>query len=230
MQVGMSIGVQTLNIKALRIVGRSKDNTSIIQALDILKNSPIKNISIDLIIGLPHTYQGQIIKDLEEIFTHISPQHVSIYILEDELYPESWHKFFPGEEIIRKEYFSGMQWLERKGFHRYELSNFAIPGYESKHNQAYWNHSEYRGFGLSSASYIGKRRFRNSVSFAGYYRGEIVDNEILDSEALKIERIMFGLRTSGVYLADIQKQAILKKFIQDGLIKNYKNKILPTPT
>lgn len=82
--------------------------------------------------------------DLEEIFTHMIPKHVSIYMLEDESYPQSWKIHLPDEEMIRVEYLSGIKWLETKGFHRYELSNFAFPGFESKHNKSYWNHSEYR--------------------------------------------------------------------------------------
>lgn len=226
----LSLGVQTLNSEALRAVGRAESNNSILRALDILRESPMTNVSIDLIAGLPHTRSGQIAEDLERIFARISPKHVSIYMLEDEVYPESWKTSLPTEETVRNEYLSGMQWLENKGFHRYELSNFARPGYESRHNRSYWDHSEYRGFGLSSASYIGGRRFTNSSWFAGYYRGEVVDDGLLDAEALRIERIMFGLRTSGVHISDIHNQDILNKFVSEGLLELHDEKILPTST
>lgn len=128
------------------MIGRADSNESIFLALACIKESSIENISIDLIAGLPATTQGQIVTDLEEIFSHITPKHVSIYMLEDESYPANWKTHLPNEEEIQTEYLSGMQWLETKGFRRYELSNFAIPGFESKHNQSYWNHSNYRGF------------------------------------------------------------------------------------
>lgn len=169
-------------------------------------------------------------EDLERIFARISPKHVSIYMLEDEVYPESWKTSLPTEEMVRNEYLSGMQWLENKGFHRYELSNFARPGYESRHNRSYWDHSEYRGFGLGAASYIGGRRFANSSSFAEYYRGEVVDDGLLDDEALRIERIMFGLRTSGVHISDIHNQDTLHKFVSEGLLELQNKKILLTST
>jgi len=226
----LSLGVQTLNMEALWAVGRAESNDSIVRALDILKDGPIANISVDLIAGLPHTRPGQVVEDLEEIFARVSPKHVSIYMLEDEVYPESWKKALPTEEMIRDEYLSGAKWLEDHGFHRYELSNFARPGYESRHNRAYWDHSEYRGFGLSAASYVGGRRFANSSSFALYFRGEVVDDGCLDEEALRIERMMFGLRTQGVHVSDIQRQDILQKFVSEGLLSIHEKKILPTST
>lgn len=128
------------------MVGRADSNESIFRALDAIAKGPIENISIDLIAGLPGTVPEQIVSDLTEIFSRATPKHVSIYMLEDESYPASWKPNLPDEEMIRNEYLSGVKYLEEKGFHRYELSNFALPGFESKHNQSYWNHSNYRGF------------------------------------------------------------------------------------
>lgn len=128
------------------MVGRADSNESIFRALDVIANGPIGNISVDLIAGLPGTIPGQTVSDLTGIFSRISPKHVSIYMLEDESYPASWKPRLPSEEAIRSEYLSGVEWLQSKGFHRYELSNFALPGSESKHNRSYWNHSDYRGF------------------------------------------------------------------------------------
>lgn len=91
------------------MVGRTDSNESIFRALDSIAKSPIENISIDLIAGLPGTIPGQIISDLTEIFARITPKHVSIYMLEDESYPLSWKSQLPGEETIRNEYLSGME-------------------------------------------------------------------------------------------------------------------------
>jgi oxygen-independent coproporphyrinogen-3 oxidase len=128
------------------MVGRADSNGTIFRALDAIAEGPIGNISIDLIAGLPGTSPGQIVSDLTEIFSRMTPKHVSIYMLEDESYPASWKPCLPDEETIRSEYRSGMEWLQARGFHRYELSNFALPGFESKHNRSYWNHSDYQGF------------------------------------------------------------------------------------
>ena len=163
----LSLGIQTLNEKALHIVGRADSNKAIFCALECISTGPIENISIDLIAGLPYTTAGQIVSDLEQIFSYMTPKHVSIYMLENENYPVNWKRYLPSEEIIREEYVSGVQFLQNHGFHRYELSNFAQPGFESKHNQSYWNHFNYRGFWLSAASYIDGERFINSSSFSG---------------------------------------------------------------
>lgn len=212
------------------MVGRSESNEAIFGALDALANGPIDNISVDLIAGLPGTLPGQVIMDLEEIFARADPRHVSVYMLEDESYPADWKAHLPSEEAIQNEYLSGWEWLRKQGFERYELSNFARPGFESKHNRAYWNHSPYRGFGLSAASFVDTERFVNSSSFSGYYLGKIQSEGVLTPESLRVERIMFGLRTSGVSLEDLESPAMLRKFQADGLIEIRKNKVFPTST
>lgn len=212
------------------MVGRSDSNEAILRALECIATGPIDNLSIDLIAGLPGTVPGQITADLEEIFSRVAPKHVSIYILEDESYPAHWKPCLPSEEVTRNEYLSGMQWLQERGFHRYELSNFARPGFESKHNRAYWNHSPYRGFGLSAASFVNGERFANSPSFLGYYRGEKQSDGILSPESLRIERIMFGIRTSGVSLEDIGNPTALRRFQSDGLLEIRENRVFPTST
>ncbi|MDD5377124.1 MAG: radical SAM family heme chaperone HemW [Candidatus Gracilibacteria bacterium] len=226
----LSLGVQTLNNESLRMVGRADSNGSIFQALDAIAEGPIGNVSIDLIAGLPGTAPEQIVSDLTEIFSRATPKHVSIYMLEDESYPASWKPHLPDEGTIRSEYRSGMEWLQSRGFYRYELSNFALPGFESKHNQSYWNHSDYQGFGLSSASFVGGERFANSSSFMGYYRGEKQTDGILSSESRNIERIMFGFRTSGVSLDELQNRSMVEKFREEGLLEVRENKVFPTST
>lgn len=191
----LSLGVQTLNDQALATVGRSPSSVAM-RALDTLVCGPIENISLDLIAGLPHVKKGQILSDLGTIFDHITPKHVSIYMLEDEAYPSDWIASLPGEEAIREEYLSGMNYLQERGFRRYELSNFGQACYESRHNRAYWNHSESRGFGLSAASFVGGVRSTNSASFSGYYRHDVIQDGTLSEESLRIERIMFGMRTA----------------------------------
>jgi len=73
-----------------------------------------------------------------------------------------------------QEYRSVRAYMVEHGFHHYEISNFGMPGYQSRHNQAYWNHSEVRGFGLSAASYLNGDRFENASLFPRYYAGNIV--------------------------------------------------------
>jgi oxygen-independent coproporphyrinogen-3 oxidase len=226
----LSLGIQTLNEYSLWMIGRANSNQSIFNALECINRSTFVNISIDLIAGLPGTMPWQIRADLTEIFAHITPKHVSIYMLENESYPMDWKEHLPSEQKVVTEYLSWVQWLESKGFHRYELSNFAQSGYESKHNQSYWNHSSYRGFWLSAASFLGGQRSMNSASFNGYYRWEIKKDEICTEESLRIERIMFGFRTNGVSLVDIGEVEALGRFISEKLLEVRENKVFPTST
>jgi oxygen-independent coproporphyrinogen-3 oxidase len=113
------------------------------------------SINIDFILGLPYTTSGEIlhaIKELHNQFPHIT--HTSVYMLEDEVYPKHWKANSITEDQMQTEFLDIIDYFQSIGWHHYELSNFAKPGYESVHNQAYWDHSDTRGFGLSAASYI----------------------------------------------------------------------------
>jgi coproporphyrinogen III oxidase-like Fe-S oxidoreductase len=87
-------------------------------------------------------------------------------MLEDGLYPKDWKKYSISECEIETEYKDICECFDSLGWHHYEISNWARPGYECEHNLGYWDHSNYRGFGLSATSYIDGERFENSHSFA----------------------------------------------------------------
>jgi oxygen-independent coproporphyrinogen-3 oxidase len=91
-------------------------------------------------------------------------------MLEDESYPKHWRENSITESEMQREFLDIMAYFQSIGWHHYELSNFAKPGYESIHNQRYWDHSNTRGFGLSAASYEDNRRWSNSSSFGSYYQ------------------------------------------------------------
>jgi putative oxygen-independent coproporphyrinogen III oxidase len=226
----LSLGIQTISSESLRLVGRSESNEYIFRALECLGRSRMQNISIDLIAGLPLTVPGQVCLDLESIFTYLTPTHVSVYMLEDESYPADWACYLPTEDAIRKEYLSAKEWLTSKGIGQYELSNFAKKGFESRHNQSYWNHSPYRWFWLSAASFIDGERQSNSASFAGYYRGDRILEAKLTPESLRVERIMFGLRTSGVSLDEVQNTQAIIALQSEGLVEVGENKVFLTST
>lgn len=157
------------------------------------------SINIDFILGLPYTLPGETlewIKELHKKFPFIT--HTSIYMLEDEKYPKHWKANSITEAEMQREFLEIMDYFESIGWHHYELSNFAKPWYESQHNQSYWDHSSYRGFGLSASSFDWEKRWTNSSSFAGYYRWEKEGEETLTEEAIKIENIMFSMRRDGV--------------------------------
>ena len=117
---------------------------------------------------------------------------------------------------------------EEQGFHHYEVSNFGKPGFESQHNRAYWTHENVRGFGLSAASLVSGRRFENAASFAAYYRGEIVQEEVLNVQDIALESAMFGLRTSSLGVNTVENQTQLRSFLDQGLLERRNEIIRPT--
>lgn len=204
----ISLGVQTLNDTTLSIVKRS-NRSSILTALSCIHTrmeNPQKplHVNVDFILWLPATQKWEILENIREVHT-LFPYvtHTSVYMLEDGNYPGDWRQHSISEEEIQEDFLPIVTYFEKIGWNHYEISNFSKPGYESFHNQAYWNHKNYRGFGLSASSYMNWRRFTNSHSFSGYYRSEIIDEEVLTSEEQRIERIMFGLRTQGIPLFEV---------------------------
>jgi coproporphyrinogen III oxidase-like Fe-S oxidoreductase len=193
----ISLGVQTLNNDSLKEIHRS-DRESIVHALENISWACHEKISvnIDFILGLPHVKIGETLYNIQELYQKFSCiTHTSVYMLEDEAYPKHWKDLSITEIEIQKEFLEIMEYFKSLGWNHYELSNFAKPWCESLHNRAYWNHSNYRWFGLSASSYENGIRWTNSSSFSGYYKWVREWEEILTNEQIGIEKMMFGLRT-----------------------------------
>ncbi|MDD3646185.1 MAG: coproporphyrinogen-III oxidase family protein [Candidatus Gracilibacteria bacterium] len=199
-------------------------------------------ISLDFIIGLPHVKPGEIKKDIEYILGNYDfIKHISVYMLEeyyDEskvksekgkvsnskydniFYPKIWKEIGIKEEEYLGEYLEVKRYLESRGFIKYEISNFAKPGFECKHNKAYWNHDEVVAFGVAASGFVNGARYTNSDSFEGYYAGEKTLDK-LDEEDLFLEKLMFGLRTTGVGKEIYEKldKEKIDYFINEGYLK-----------
>lgn len=191
----ISLGVQSLSPAVLHAVGRS-DAREVYKALDILRQVQWKNLNIDMILGLPHEKSGAIfsaVKTLHTKYENIS--HTSIYMLEEGIYPKEWARVQIPEEHMQEEYRVIRSYFSEEKWHQYEISNWAKPWYECRHNQGYWDHTEIRGFWLASASYEAWVRTENASSFSGYYDGKIKYEERIDAEELIKERLIFGVRT-----------------------------------
>ncbi len=222
----VSLWVQSLDDIVLDTIKRASQEITR-KALNIL-NQYFENINIDLILWLPYSQPGdtlQAIQELHKKYENIT--HTSVYILEDERYPKEWNHHYPTEEDIQREYSLICDYLEQLWWRHYEISNWAKPWYESIHNQSYWNHSDYRGFGLSAGSHIQWRRFSNSSSFRGYFLPE-QEGEILTKEQLHIEKIMFGLRTFSLDEWLIMNKQKIKQFLEEWLLQ--KKEIILSPT
>ena len=236
----LSIWVQSLNNETLKAIYRS-DETSILGALNAVHeaidrtNKVWISLNIDFILGLPHVERWETLEDIQRLrknFPYIT--HTSVYMLEKWLYPKSWKNHTLDEESLQDEYLEIMEYFESIGWNHYELSNWAHPWYESRHNQSYWNHSATRGFWLSAASYVWWERYSNSDSFSGYYKWVKTWEETLSPEQVAIEELMFWLRTSGSY--DIGNhymelnQMKIQEFISKWLITQESNTIKLTKT
>jgi oxygen-independent coproporphyrinogen-3 oxidase len=203
----LSFGVQTFNDGLLEKIGRTHRSADVMKSIELAKKAGFDNISIDLMYGLP----GQTISDFKDslkIGFGLDVQHYSSYSLIVEPKTVFYNLMSKGrltlppqeEEAIMYEYL--MEVMEQHGFHQYEISNFALPGYESRHNLTYWNNDEYYGIGAGAHSYTGNIRRANAGPLKKYMQlieetGFPYQNEHQVTEAEKMEEELFlGLRKS----------------------------------
>lgn len=212
----ISIGVQSLNSKLLKFHGRNQNTRQVKSVLKMLKDNNFNNISCDLMIGLPHQKNKDIIKTTKFLIKN-DIKHISTYTLQVEENTELYKRVDLGlklksDEFIVKNYEKVGKLLEKSGYERYEISNFALKNFKSRHNQKYWNETEYLGLGISSHSYINKVRIANTKNFNTYL--ECLNNnklpidfkENIDKNTRITERIMLSLRTKiGLNLKDFKK-------------------------
>ncbi len=235
----ISIGVQSLNDKILKFLGRVHNSEQALDAIDAALAAGFENIGADLIYGIPRQTQRQIIGDIEKILSH-NIKHISLYSLTVEKNTPLAKSVVAGEIImpssdeIAERYYSAAEFLSSAGFVNYEVSNFALDGYESRHNLAYWLGENYLGFGPAAHSFFDNERWHNVKSVKKYisrlHIGEtpIDFRENLGGAEQFEEYIMLRLRLSkgfsideaaAILSIDVEKLwNILKKFIEDGIM------------
>ena len=165
----LSIGVQSLDDRLLKALGRRHTAAEALDAYRLAFESGFGNISIDLMYGLPH----QSIEDWQQtlsIATDLEPQHISMYCLtlEEGTPLHEWVKSGripePDPDLAADMYLNAQNTMGRRGYRNYEISNWARPGLESRHNLAYWLNQPYLGVGPGAHSYLGENRFSNLKS------------------------------------------------------------------
>lgn len=228
----LSIGVQSLNDDDLKFAGRLHTGKEALKKIELAKEVGFKNISIDLLIGLPYSSEEEYEKNLQTI-VGLGITHISTYMLqiEDNTPLKSMvlknPSLLPDDDNLAEFASKTANFLKKSGFLHYEVSNYALKGYESKHNLKYWTGEEYVGFGLSAHSYLEGKRIANANDFDDYYKRKISGAEVL-TQAQKIEEhIMLGLRCSnGIdkeYLKsqgfDIGQNEYYKDFVARGILK-----------
>jgi oxygen-independent coproporphyrinogen-3 oxidase len=202
----ISLGVQSLDDGILAFLGRRHDRTQAVAALAAIRNAGIDHIGIDLIYGVPGQGMDPWLATLRETVA-LNPDHLSCYqlTLEEGTPLAERHSrgeiAFPGEMLQADFFCNTSEFLEDNGYIHYEVSNFARPGRESRHNRKYWNHAPYLGLGPAAHSFSGRERRWNRSSTDVYIgdlesgREPIESREILGDEQLHMETLFLGFRT-----------------------------------
>ncbi|HDZ62488.1 MAG TPA: radical SAM family heme chaperone HemW [Nitrospirae bacterium] len=211
----VSIGVQSFDDSVLKSLGRIHTAGDSAQAVSIAGNAGFKNISVDLLYGVP----GQSLASWEETLkktVELKPQHVSTYeltveegtLLYDRIKAGKLRR--PEEERIVEMYDYAVDYLSSQGYVHYEICNFALPGFSCKHNLNYWDSGEYFGAGLGAHSFVDNKRFYNTDDINKYIsalsdnESTVVKTEEITKDKAVSEAFYLGLRkTDGINLSKI---------------------------
>lgn len=205
----ISIGAQSFDDKSLRALGRTHDAAKSVLAAINAEKAGFENIALDLIFGIP----GQTLSSWQDTLkktTELQPKHVSVYCLKieegtpfGEMQKKGKIKTL-SEELEIEMYLAAIEALKHAGYVHYEISNFSLPGFESKHNLNYWKGGDYIGLGAGAHSYAGRpgfgKRWWNEkdpylyMELAHKGKGAIAGSEILTKEQAIAEGIFLGLR------------------------------------
>lgn len=215
----ISLGFQSCDDEILKYLGRPHCSEDSFQTYRILRDAGFSNISIDLICAIPGQTMEQWHDTLSRVIS-LKPNHFSIYCFTfDEgtifsmLHKEG--KISPiDEETELNMYIGSIELLAAHGYTQYEISNFAIPGFESKHNRIYWKNKEYVGLGPSAYSYVGGKRYCAAPAVNDYVRmvknqQELYCNaEVLSPEKSLRETAALNLRLikEGIFLPELQER------------------------
>lgn len=243
----LSMGLQSVKDEKLRLLGRIHTYQEFVESYELARKVGFDNISIDLISSVP----GQILQEWKEeleIAAMQNPEHISVYqlIIEEgtpfyEKY-EAHPELLPDEETSREIYLWTGKFLKEAGYEQYEISNYAKPGKESKHNLKYWERGDYLGLGLGAASMVRNIRMSNTKDMKTYLercdkpKTMREDVQFLE-EPRQMEEFMFlGLRkTRGVSKKEFRRifgremdmvyEKALHKCLENGMLLEHKDRI-----
>ncbi len=238
----LSIGLQSTKDELLKEIGRIHKYEDFLKTYNLARKVGFKNINVDLMIGLPNQRVEDIKNSLQEV-VKLKPEHISVYslIIEEhtpiERLINEGKLILPDEELERNMYWYVKDFLELNGYKHYEISNFARPGFESKHNLDCWNQKEYIGFGLAAHSYIDGVRFCNTTNLHEYinlsneieFEKRYIIQETQNKEDMMKEYMMLGLRKiDGILISKFEEKFDenpimifkneLNKLVNEGLI------------
>ena len=196
----VSIGVQSLSDRALRALSRVHTAAEAVSAYRTAREVGFRNISLDLMLGLPGETEAELSKTVRGLID-LAPEHISAYALMVEdgtpLAASPLRAQIPDEDATADAMERAGAMLAEAGYHRYEISNYARTGYESRHNLGYWRRREYIGLGIAAYSYLDGERYGAPRDLDGYLAGRMlpkVDCETLSPEDREAEHVMLSLR------------------------------------
>ena len=197
----LSLGVQSTDDALLRRIGRVHTYEQVQQAVTAARKAKIENLSLDLIYGLPDQTMEDWQRTLADAVA-LGPEHLSCYGLKVEEGTPLWQQrqqlTLPDDDAQADMYLYTVAALEEAGYRQYEISNFAKPGRESRHNLKYWSMEEYAGFGPGAHSDFGGVRYGYVRDLDGYIAGRLVlsESEGESTLARDYEYVMLSLRTA----------------------------------
>lgn len=243
----LSIGLQSVKNEKLEVLGRIHSYEEFLESYELARKAGFTNISVDLISSIP----GQKLEEWKEelaALSALSPEHISVYQLIIEAETPFYEKYaeheelLPDEEESREIYLWTGSFLKEQGYEQYEISNYAKPGKESRHNLKYWERGDYLGLGLGAASMVRNIRVSNTKDMKTYLercgqpKTMREDVQFLE-EARQMEEFMFlGLRkTRGVSRKEFRRifgqemdmvyEKALHKCLENGMLKEHKDRV-----
>lgn len=232
----ISLGVQSADDDLLRRIGRIHTFDQVRQAAEAVRRAGIRNLSMDLIYGLPGQTLDHWLDTLAEVLV-LNPEHISCYGLKLEegtpLYLRRAQETFPDDDQQAEMYLCAVELLAQHGYEQYEISNFARPGFASRHNLKYWHMDEYAGFGPGAHSDMGGVRFAYIRDIDRYIAGQLVLSESETGETLArdFEYVMLSLRTAEGIDRTCFERTYRQRFAPlDALFRQYESAGLAQPT
>ena len=228
----VSLGIQNDNDDLLRKLGRPHTYAQAVSAFHRIRKAGFRNVSVDLIYGLP----GQTLHAWQETLEHVlmlNPEHISCYGLKVEegtpLYDYKDFANLPDDDMQADMYLAAVETLRGRGFRQYEISNFCRKGLVSRHNMKYWVGGEYLGFGPSASSDFAGKRYTLVRDLAAYIQGIREGGEVMeDIQEIPLreragEYLMLRLRTSSGIQAEEYERLFLLPFapLEDVLQKHW---------
>jgi putative oxygen-independent coproporphyrinogen III oxidase len=216
----LSLGAQAFQPELLGACGRSHTVPQIYETVDLIRQAGFKNLSLDLISGLP----GQTLAQWQDSLTAaiaLAPQHLSIYDLTVEPGTVFERRYQPGQfplptdDTAAAMYRLAAQTLASAGYEHYEISNYAQVGYQCRHNRIYWENRPYYGFGMGATSYTEGQRFsrpRTRQAYGQWVQSLLQSQGLLDcsvvtTQDVLLETLMLGLRLAeGLEVGALQEQ------------------------